>query len=113
MREQRDGSSAVSSADIDGADQEYSADSTQLMTFLQRASTVCERLLEEDDLRKGGGVRHVDRSSTHGSFFSDEKQWVDHCRASSGAHELIRTRPATFVKFSGLQPHLLVSTHPL
>ena len=38
---------------------------TRLSSFLQRASQVCERLLQEDEMR-AQGRKHIDRSSTQG-----------------------------------------------
>ncbi len=85
---------------------------TRLASFLQRASQVCERLLEEDEIR-AHGRKHIDRSSTHSSLFDDiATKWTELGSGSSGANELVRTREVNSVSFSRLQPHLLVTTHP-
>jgi hypothetical protein len=178
-----------SSGSGSGGGGEYS-DTNSLVSFLQRASQVCERLIDEGEARSSGRA-HIDRTysvlflflflsflacdvslliyyclpaclpacllaclpaclhplaphgtsltiisshpplnqsiinenthitqynatgsaTTNRELFSPEKSWVDLSAAASGAHELIRLRPASSVHFSTLQPHLLISTY--
>jgi hypothetical protein len=88
----------------------------RLGTFLQRASTVCEMLLDEEDRE---ARREADRNSgaVPGSTFFDSRQSDQGWRAlgtntKSGANELIRARTCSAIAFSALQPHQVMTAHP-
>ncbi len=84
---------------------------TRLGNFLQKASLVCERLLEEDLTRKGKQP-HIDRSSMHNSVFNSGSNWAELGASVHGSNELIRTRSVAALQFSVLQPNLLCTAHP-
>jgi hypothetical protein len=98
-------------AQLDDESYDQSGGTTRLNSFLQSAAQVCERLIEEDAMQNPERG-HIDRSSTHGSLFSDDSQWTSVASNLSGATELIRMRKITGCKFSSLQPQLLLTMHP-
>eukprot|EP01031_Cornospumella_fuschlensis_P037215 gene37215-45173_t len=84
---------------------------SSLSSFLQRASGVIEGVLDsersaKDTDSKAAGSRSSQSSildATAISFGTDK---------SKGENELIRTRATTYVRFSSVQTHVLLSVHP-
>eukprot|EP01032_Pedospumella_encystans_P013283 gene13283-15302_t len=96
---------------------------TRLASFLQHASRVCETLLDEQYNNNNNGrsgdsgeskssTNRRDDSRSQYSLFDAGKDWVTLGKdGTNGGNETVRTRRISCVKFSPLQPHLLVSAH--
>lgn len=83
---------------------------TRLTTFLQRASRLCEHVLDTRGEGKESDESKADASSR--SVF-DSKGWQPAgTDKTNGGNELVRTRKINSVRFSALQPHLVVTAHP-
>lgn len=91
-----------------------------LSLFLQRASHVMESLLVESDLRNRSKTTSSARRSKSvrpagidGPPLFDDSEWVALGQGgTSGYLEYIRNRPTLCIKFSELQPNLLLTGHP-
>lgn len=93
---------------------------TRLATFLQRASRLCEHVLDTvreakeseeskfDSSAQGGRVTSLFDTSAAGG-----KSWQTMgTDKTNGANETVRTRRINGIRFSALQPHLLLTSHP-
>jgi hypothetical protein len=93
---------------------------SQLLDFLQKSSRVMEHLIDESSEYYG----HLDKKSAHQEsksrdslfskgIFQEESSWqaLGH-QAGDGANELIRARATVVVRYSELQPFLLLTAHP-
>ena len=83
---------------------------TRLSSFLQQASQVCVALLEEKRIRKED-LNSTSKIKSESIFLPDDK-WVIAGQDPDGANEFIRTRKVSSVRFSLLQPHVLITAHP-
>jgi hypothetical protein len=88
---------------------------TRLATFLQRASRLCEHVLDQQSESKESEDTKSTANSGAARFsiFDSAKGWVVMgTDKSNGGNEPVRTRKINCVKFSALQPHLLMTAHP-
>jgi hypothetical protein len=83
----------------------------RLAGVLQRSSRVCEILIEEKNLRESGQESR-DKLGDSLSFFDPSSTWEDFGTDEANfANELVRHRIPTSIRFSKLQPHLLVASY--
>lgn len=100
-------------------------ESSRMTTFLQRASRVMESLLDEDLFAEGkkassSQFNTMESKDLKGSsnscrcpMFSKEFDWERiGTLMGDGSNELIRSRMTSFLRFSELQPHVLLTIHP-
>jgi hypothetical protein len=91
---------------------------TRLATFLQRASRLCEHVLDSARDAKESEENKADTSAAAGAratslFESAGKGWTAMgTDKTNGANETVRTRRINGIRFSALQPHLMVTAHP-
>jgi hypothetical protein len=91
---------------------------TRLATFLQRASRLCEHVLDSARDAKESEESKADTSAAAGAratslFDSAGKGWTAMgSDKTNGANETVRTRRISGIRFSALQPHLMVTAHP-
>ena len=84
----------------------------RLTDFLQRASSICEALIEESNLRENS-LSDGNSVSSKVELFDPTSSWQEFGNdAGKGGNEVLLTRKATFVRFSKIQPHLLLVTYP-
>lgn len=86
-----------------------------LVRFVQQSSQLCLALLEEKNGTDRGRRHRAESDAATGgtALFSAGCRWeVLGQAAANGANELVRTRKVSSVKFSALQPHVLMSSHP-
>jgi hypothetical protein len=95
-----------------------------LSQFLQRTSQVMESLLVESELQglkasanaKTSSSAFRNRNSSNSDFpsaFDDASTWVTLGKeGTSGQLEYVRNRAISFLRFSTLQPHILITGHP-
>jgi hypothetical protein len=88
------------------------ASTTQrLGTFLQKASLVCDRLLQEKKQRSE--EYKADKGDTDKGIFNSDRPWISlGTDLTNGSIELIRARNCVSMCFSPLQPSLLITSHP-
>jgi hypothetical protein len=88
---------------------------TRLATFLQRASRLCEHVLDQQSESKESEDSKSTANSGAAKFsiFDSAKDWVVMgTDKANGGNEPVRTRKINCIKFSALQPHLLMTAHP-
>lgn len=86
----------------------------KLYTFLEQSSQLVEAILEEErvSLLDKSHASKDDKTSIK-SVFATDSDWQQLGRAAgNGANEMIRSRKVSSIKFSLLQPYMLMSTHP-
>ena len=84
----------------------------RLTEFLQRASSICEALIEESNLR-GNSTFDGNSGSGKVELFDPASSWQDFGDdEGKGGNEVLRTRRPAFVRFSKIQPHLMIVTYP-
>jgi hypothetical protein len=129
------GSSSSNNNNIAGAG---SAEATRLTTFLQRASNLCENLLSEQreqwqEVGPGGRGRERGGAGAADSKYGDDSSrggggggvgvgqsvldaggsWVAlGSDGTQGANEPVRSRKVVSLRYSALQPSLLVAAYP-
>lgn len=89
--------------------------STRLTSFLQQASELCERLLDEEVSNRNDtrSARSVPNGDSKGCIFAPDNKWIQLGKGvNSGENELIRLRTTVAMKFSILQPYILLTVHP-
>jgi len=86
---------------------------SRLSDFLKRSSVVCDSLLREDTIysRNAMNTTPVEINSINKNIFSGNFLNLGSGKAI-GSNELIRNRKCSSVRFSLLQPNLLISCHP-
>eukprot|EP00981_Chlorochromonas_danica_P000486 scaffold98_cov248-Ochromonas_danica.AAC.27 len=91
-----------------------SVGSSTLSAFLQRTSSLCEAILSEERQNELGdrGVGSESKTDTRG-LLEPSSSWTTMGQdRGKGENELIRSRLTTAVRFSCLQPHILLAVHP-
>jgi len=84
--------------------------SNRLTLFTQRASLLCEKLLNE----RGNSSTRSRKPVSEASIFSkDDPGWVQLGKGGvSGANEFIRTRSCLSLRFNPSHPNMLITVHP-
>lgn len=84
----------------------------RLTEFLQRASFICETLIEERNLRETSLIEDK-QGSSHLALFDVSTEWQSFgSDEANGGNEVLRTRKPTLVRFSKIQPHLVLVAYP-
>jgi hypothetical protein len=93
---------------------------TRLTSFLQRASFLCEAVLQDQEINTNGKasaasleVESKKKKSGDNQIFDSSSEWKQFgTDYTKGANETIRFRSISYLRFSSLQPNLVISAHP-
>jgi hypothetical protein len=121
-----DSDSAVNNDGVESASSSSSSNNssfdigaTRLTSFLQRASFLCEAVLQDQEINTNGkaAAASLDVESktkkSDNQIFDSSSEWKQFgTDYTKGANETIRFRSISYLRFSSLQPNLVISAHP-
>lgn len=122
-----DSDSAVSNEGVESVSSSSSSSSfdvgaTRLTSFLQRASFLCEAVLQDQEINTNGKGADADalevetkknKKKSDNQIFDSSSEWKQFgTDYTKGANETIRFRSISYLRFSLLQPNLVISAHP-
>jgi len=95
----------------------FDVGTTRLTSFLQRASFLCEAVLQDQEISSSGmtaaSEMETKKKSDNQMLFDSSSDWVQFgTDYTKGANETIRFRSISYLRFSSLQPNLVISAHP-
>ena len=93
---------------------------TRLTSFLQRASFLCEAVLQDQEINTNGKAslevetkKKEKEKKEDSQIFDSSSEWKQFgTDYTKGANETIRFRSISYLRFSSLQPNLVISAHP-
>lgn len=92
---------------------------TRLTSFLQRASFLCEAVLQDQEINTNGKASAASleveskKKKSDNQIFDSSSEWKQFgTDYTKGANETIRFRSISYLRFSSLQPNLIISAHP-